>query len=148
MRGIFLRRFTGKACGVNHELAKELKDAGFPQAGKGTSYVDLLSKESFYVPALEELLEACLELMKPKEPLPSELHFFELYSNINTPASDGDKALGMSDPDLSKALGDSEEWGVGWSRGSSLDHIRVRENYFGKTPGEAVARLWLALNAR
>jgi hypothetical protein len=122
---------------VNHELAKELKEAGFPQAGKGTSYVDLSSKDSFYVPTLEELLEACVELMKPKGPLPSELNSFDLYPNLNTNTSGG-----------GKAVSDSEEWGVGWSHGSSPDHIQVRNNYFGKTPDEAVARLWLALNAR
>ena len=55
---------------MNYELAKDLKDAEFPQAGNGTTYVDLLSKESFYVPTLEELLEACVELTKPKEPAP------------------------------------------------------------------------------
>jgi hypothetical protein len=59
--------------GMNHELAKDLKAAEFPQAGNGTTYVDLLSKDSFYVPTLEELLEACVELMKPKEPIPREL---------------------------------------------------------------------------
>jgi len=122
---------------MNHELAKDLKDSEFPQAGNGTTYVDLLSKESFYVPTLEELLEACVELTKPKEPMPSELHFFELYPNMNTATSGG-----------SKALGDSKEWGVGWSRGASFNHIQVRDNFFGKTPNEAVARLWLALNAK
>jgi hypothetical protein len=132
---------------VNHELAKHLKDAGFPQSGKGATYVDLSSKDSFYVPTLEELLGACAELMKPKEPSPSGLHFFELYPNMNTAAPSGRETLTNSDSGGGKALGDAEEWGVGWSRGPSLNCIRVRDNFFGKSPNEAVARLWLALNA-
>jgi hypothetical protein len=122
---------------MNHELAKDLKEAGFPQAGDGATYVDLGSKDSFYVPTLEELLEACVELVKPKEPTPSELHFFELYPNMNIATSGG-----------SREIGDSNEWGAGWSRGTSFDQIRARDNYFGKTPNEAVARLWLALNTK
>lgn len=129
---------------MKHELAKELKDAGFPQSGKGATYVDLSSKDSFYIPALEELLEACVELMKPKEPSPSEIHLFELYPNMNTAASGGREAFPESDPVGGKALSDHEEWGVGWSRGPSLNSLRVRDNFFGKTPTEAVARLWLA----
>ena len=70
----------------------------------------------------------------------------KLYRNVNTAPSGGGKALGESDSDDGKTLDGFEEWGVGWSRGLSLDHIRVRDNYFGKTPNEAVARLWLALN--
>lgn len=131
---------------MKHKLAKDLKDAGFPQSGKGTTYVDLSSKDSFYVPTLEELLGACVELMKPKEPSPSELHFFELYPNMNAAAPGDRETLGNSDTGGGKALGDSEEWGVGWSRGPSLNRIRVRDNFFGKSPNEAVARLWLALN--
>jgi hypothetical protein len=128
---------------MNHELATELKEAGFPQTCNGASYVDLSSKDSFYVPTLEELIEACIELMKPKEPSPSELHFFELY-HISTGPSDVDKSAAEIGAD--KALSKSFEWGVGWSRGSSLNDIRARDNYFGNTPNEAVALLWLALN--
>jgi hypothetical protein len=77
-----------------------------------------------------------MELMKPKEPLPSELHFFELYPNMNTAAASGRESLGESESVGGKAFGDSDKWGVGWSRGSSLKHIRVRDNFFGKTPNE------------
>ena len=46
-------------------------------------------------------------------------------------------------------MGDSNEWGAGWSRGTWFrTHIRARDNYFGRTPNEAVARLWLALNTK
>lgn len=129
---------------MKHDLATELKEAGFPQTSKGASYVDLSSKDSFYVPTLEELIEACIGLMEPKEQSPSELHFFELY-HISTAPSGADKVPAETDPD-GEALGKSFEWGVGWSRGSSLNDIRARDNYFGNTPNEAVALLWLALN--
>jgi hypothetical protein len=122
---------------MNHELARDLKQAGFPQLGDGTTYVDLTSKDSFYVPTLEELLVACTDMLKPTEPMPGELHFFELYPNMNIAISGG-----------SKDLGDSNEWVVGWSRGSSFEHIHARDNYFGKTPNEAVARLWLAVKTK
>ena len=81
---------------MNHELAKDLKEAGFQQAGDGATYVDLGSKDSFYVPTLEELLEACVQLVKPKEPTPSELHFFELYPNMNIATSGGSREIGDS----------------------------------------------------
>lgn len=52
---------------MNYELAKKLKDAGFPQVGKGKliwfETQDLLDKypdeEQFYIPTLSELIEAC-----------------------------------------------------------------------------------------
>ena len=49
---------------MDYELAKELKDAGFPQAGKGKwiGPPDALrwrSGNRVYVPTLSELIEAC-----------------------------------------------------------------------------------------
>lgn len=58
---------------MNHELAKELKDAGFPQGiTNGSAYYDkfgqythchwqdnLMPTEWFYAPTLSELIEAC-----------------------------------------------------------------------------------------
>jgi hypothetical protein len=49
---------------MNYELAKELKNAGFPQGGKGgwAFPPDALvgrSKDRVYVPSLSELIEAC-----------------------------------------------------------------------------------------
>lgn len=53
---------------MNYELAKELKDAGLPQTGRGTWIDDKEPKElpsmphwegAVYVPTLTELIEAC-----------------------------------------------------------------------------------------
>lgn len=45
---------------MNYELAKQLKDAGFPQRQrKGTFPWKLTKKEDCYVPTLSELIEAC-----------------------------------------------------------------------------------------
>jgi hypothetical protein len=49
---------------MNYELAKELRDAGFPQGGKGSwiGPVDQIvwrSGDRVYVPTLEELIEVC-----------------------------------------------------------------------------------------
>ena len=51
---------------MNFELAKELKDAGFPQGGKGTWTLppdNLVGRRAdrVYVPTLKELIEACGE---------------------------------------------------------------------------------------
>ena len=51
---------------MDYELAKELKDAGFPQNGTGgwTYAPDKLvtrPTDRVYVPTLEELIEACAE---------------------------------------------------------------------------------------
>lgn len=66
---------------MNYELAKQLKDAGFPQSGKGERLWAFPSKqllkdndglvqkiveekgESIYVPTLEELIEGCGEIV-------------------------------------------------------------------------------------
>ena len=48
---------------MNYELAKKLKDGGFPQEGKG-NYIDgedcdVCGNHVYYVPTLSELIEAC-----------------------------------------------------------------------------------------
>ena len=103
---------------MNYELAKELKDAGFPQDGKEGLYVDFEGKvefegdpknpkieDLFYCPTLSELIEAC-----------------------------GDKFI-----QLEKSL----NW---WAIGE--DEPLEPQQYEGNTPEEAVARLWLALNKK
>jgi hypothetical protein len=49
---------------VQYELAQELRDAGFPQTGRGTHTgpSDKLvwrAGDRVYIPTLEELIEAC-----------------------------------------------------------------------------------------
>lgn len=104
---------------MNYELVKQLKDAGFPQKGKGT-YVEIpyhpeslknkkynqdQFKEAIYVPTLSELIEACgdgfLNMYKTKD---------GIFHCVN-PFEDKDDEVGS-------------------------------------TPEEAVARLWLAINKK
>jgi len=52
---------------MNYELAKKLKDAGFPQSGDGNYLIGnietdeggIITTNSVYIPTLEELIEAC-----------------------------------------------------------------------------------------
>lgn len=57
---------------LSYELAKKLKDAGFPQANKDYKGIYLFSKpegmgESVYCPPLPELIEACGDRFKRLE---------------------------------------------------------------------------------
>lgn len=104
---------------MNYELAKELKEAGFPQ--KQPYYYDpkkytdeeavraiLDGKDiaDVYIPTLEELIEACGE------------NLYSLYRHHNE----------------WQAHSNSDQWDT--------------EIENGKTPTEAVANLWLALNKK
>ena len=46
---------------MDFELARELKQAGYPQGGDGQwiPFPRIIPTEMFYVPTLEELIEAC-----------------------------------------------------------------------------------------
>lgn len=106
---------------IRYELAKELKDAGFPQGGPKEPhcvqcnelalYTRCYDHEKEYVfhPTLSELIEACGETLQ------------SLYNC----GSAGWEAIREDDK-----YGDSK----GFEKGS--------------TPEEAVARLWLALNPK
>jgi hypothetical protein len=120
---------------MTYELAQQLKNAGFPRPESDTGWGRDVSKPDGYFPTLSELIEACMELMKPTEQFPTHYNFFSLYPLLNTTQSGG-----------GKELGDIEEWGAGLEYGPSLDDIESRRNYFGKTPEEAVAKLWIELN--
>jgi hypothetical protein len=106
---------------MTYELAKQLKDAGFPQreevgegrwphyTGYGLGYCD---EHGVYYPTLSELIEAC----------------------------------GNGFDVLKKG---GEMWICGNDKYCCSEHgsyIEVISE--GKTPEEAVARLWLALNAK
>jgi hypothetical protein len=112
---------------MDYELAKKLKDAGFPQTGKGSielgypepkvnSYTKTtpIIKEPLdevYHPTLEELIEACGD------------KFHHLVHEKNTVSLD--------------------EWCA--SDGSFVWKV---DACWGMTPSGAVAKLWLALNAK
>jgi hypothetical protein len=56
--------FRDKVFFMNYELAKRLRDAGFPQSGNGRwigpqDKIVWRSGDRVYVPTLEELIEAC-----------------------------------------------------------------------------------------
>lgn len=105
---------------MNYELAKELREAGFPQKGMGTfsrhrkdideQYVEV---NEIYIPTLSELIEACGE------------KFIQL-----TRTDDGE-----------------------WICAGNISEDRINidkalRDEFEKTPEEAMARLWLALNKK
>ena len=96
---------------MNYELAKRLKDAGFPQGGDGVwdggNGTIATQKSMVYVPTLSELLEAC-----------------------------GDEFRVV------------EKDGNGWLASGLWDDQFGHEPEKGKTPEEAVANLWLALNEK
>ncbi len=91
---------------MDHKLAEQLRDAGFPQSGEGrrigalTAFV-WRARDLVYVPTLEELLAACGDEFAEMARLPDG--GFEAAGRGGTP------------------------------------------RLMGKSPAEAVARLWLAL---
>ncbi len=105
---------------MNYELAKELKDAGYPQElRRGTYYnpqdyqvcIDAgITKENVYIPNLSELINACGD------------DFFALHKT-------------KTGWEASTKTGTSGDW-------------KLSKAYSGSTPEEAVARLWLALNKK
>lgn len=113
---------------MTYELCKKLKDAGFPQTGKGELYETeegRLSREKMgpidsvgtyltqvvYFPTLSELIEAC----------GNKFEAFERHEHAQ-----------------------GTKWcAVGYIDGE--DDVRV---FTEKTPEEAVANLWLALNKK
>lgn len=99
---------------IDYKLAKQLKEAGFPQKGAGKTVAGPMNgnpeiPEYIYVPILEELIEACGE-------------GFERLIRIK--AGTG---------------------GVVFQAQGGYENYEVAQY---KTPTEAVARLWLALNPK
>lgn len=127
---------------LTYELAKKLKEAGFPQKKIGyvwffrkavnnyfiqreagwlkvyTKNADNLKNEWYFVPTLEELIEACGD------------RFEYLY----------------------RADEDMKEVGIYWICGQNPsgegDEFKMNPSGQGKTPSEAVANLWLQLNKK
>jgi len=129
---------------MNYELAKRLKDTGFPQEFKLGSwcceshgddayekkcqcYGDLL----VYAPTLSELIEACGEKFK-------QLNYHKMkrksgYGLCHTPDE------GIVDMNV---VG---QWTARARLGKEHENHKKR---WGHTPEEAVANLWLALNRK
>ena len=112
---------------MTYELAKQLKDAGFPQKGKGAwEWVERVGVDvtgPFYFPTLPELIEACPKTRQEK----------------------GEEYPGY----LSLSATDNG-WKAGYDRfypyeGNMFD---MDTESLGSTPKEAVANLWLALNGK
>jgi hypothetical protein len=106
---------------MTYELAKELKDVGFPQKdhvlseddGKGWP-MDVPPYQWPYVPTLEELIEACGDTE-------DRFHLFSAADNNHQPW------------EAQWRLSDTFAGSHNWMTGS------------GSTPTEAVARLYIAL---
>lgn len=104
---------------MTYELAKELKDAGFPQTGKGNFYggdgsaLGGTTIDVVYKPTLSELIEACVDFPR---------HQISLY--------------GRND----------DRWEATRVRLDMTDYPQLASiTKYGVTPEEAVANLWLTL---
>lgn len=109
---------------MSYDLAKELKEAGFPQIGKPYSVVadlrgDALTldgKENVCIPTLSELIEAC------GKDLPFERNGLAYTFSLNYE-------------------GEKKKWCACFDGLYGAYDLK-----YGSTPEEAVARLWLALD--
>lgn len=95
---------------MTYELAKKLKDAGFPQKENNSQNWDEPTMRFYYSPTLSELIKAC-----------------------------GNKFGVLQLADLRK---NSK------SRWYASTIVYVENPAYGKTPEEAVAKLWLELNKK
>ena len=112
---------------IDYNLAKELKDAGFPDSedwhrGSELGYSpDIMLAQCaggvMNVPTLSELIDACGEAIDA------------IYS-----------------PYSSMSEHEGHQLYEGWRVDSTNEHLGI--SVTGKTPEEAVARLWLALNRK
>lgn len=110
---------------MNYELAKQLKDAGFPQGRKGQIIeTNMGDRDTFvYAPALEELIDALPMRIKYHDKLINDAHFFFTKLVSNPPA---------------------QYWAYyeGESGEGVLEDLSFREE-----PADVVcAKLWLAVN--
>ncbi len=115
---------------MNYELAKELKEAGFPQEGKG-GFIDSAGNEyppncifkeadDVYVPTLEELIEAMKDCSSG---FVMEKRFLQPSAFRKTP------------------------WAAE-AHNNTVNNEWVTTRERGATPTEAVAMLWLALHTK
>lgn len=114
---------------INYELAKRLKDAGFPQKEEDNSglisfYIsprgsiirwDYRDDEDVFLPTLSELIEACLS------------EKVDDWFSLNENWYEGSKT---------------------WRACMNHGVTRPEDDGYGSTPEEAVANLWLELNKK
>ena len=106
---------------ITYELARELRDAGFPQDGDGGIYVNSDGSNKlevdprdgrigYYIPTLEELMRACGEVtVEKKQDAPCEDNVVDTFT---------------------------------------YEAFTADYSFVSDTPAEAVANLWLALNKK
>lgn len=114
---------------MNYELAKQLKDAGFPQDGEGENIFNETWDEpntekyherpSAYLPSLSELIEVC------------GVSFESLTKTSFSACQDNSLVLSVEEPNVAYLATSIAEEVKGW----------------GLTPEEAVAKLWLELHS-
>lgn len=112
---------------ITYELSKQLKEAGFPNSEDWVDEQDCFQDDVGYagrvVPTLSELIEACGDGMSSLAICGST------YKSSKAPRDEnGERPFG------------------GYEAISSNDEENGWE--YGRTPEEAVARLWLALNKK
>lgn len=116
---------------ISYELAKKLKEAGFPF---DWDFIDISSYDH-QLPSLSELIEACESLILPlngwQKPYQT---YLEIGMNLHHFGSQ-------------KNIGTISEWRASIIQGID-DTWEGQQNYFGKTPEEAVAHLWINLNQK
>ena len=127
---------------MNYELAKKLKDAGFPQNKEALKYPpykagdDTSQMEAVYSPTLEELIEECENWWWEQD----SNEFIEKYGNMPT--------IHFS---LTHSQVEKSSYWVACLGMETYERIENPENVHdlgggGYSPQEAVANLWLKLN--
>lgn len=109
-----------------------------PDGNSASSMPTEGSREVWQMPTLEELIDACIKVMEKHNTWsePVQWHF-QLGANMPTG--------GTLDE-----IGKVSEWRAEWQKWLSddIEFPSEQNNYFGSTPVEAVANLWLALNEK
>lgn len=132
---------------ISYELAKELKDAGFPLdpnrnwdvsewAWLPCDEITKNDREKLWIPSLEELIEVC------------EGHYpFTIQLDRYSGTYSGGKWICIGDDvyvdDMENGYDEGDSTCQNYWEKVKLQNAKC---FSGKTPSEAVARLWLALN--
>ena len=142
---------------INYKLAKKLKEAGFPQEGDHwywkddfNEWIEMLNPElpddpngatepeRFVLsPTLSELIEAC--------GYEGDVPIFKFLSYHSVRKNDL-----ISTPEGVVNIKEGGRWNARARTGKKLERTNkwIKVNAWGKTSEEAVAKLWLKLNAK